>query len=262
MTSDPDLKATLRAALAQGRDEMDAPTPEELIAYHEGLLAAAERASLERRLGAFPEAARALRDLARFPEVERPAGIAPVSEKELAAKWEEFLRRAEPKGESAKADGAAPAPRWMPPPAPGRRPVRWRLAAGLTAAAVASGTLGALMGRGPWRPVPKPQAGVELLQLAPEGTGAERGTAKGERPPAAGAPLFVVLELPARSAVVTYVIEIVGPPRSHWQGRAEPTALRTLQVTLPAGYLVPGSYRISVRAPNGGEVTRYQFEVE
>ncbi|MFP5287044.1 MAG: hypothetical protein ACLGI9_14985, partial [Thermoanaerobaculia bacterium] len=74
--------------MAAKREELGGPpTPEELLAYRDGRLDPAARQSVEARLALHPDAARALADLAAFPEVEPAPGTAELSDEEVEARW-------------------------------------------------------------------------------------------------------------------------------------------------------------------------------
>ena len=88
------LVSAVRAALAGRRRELARPpSPDELVAYREGRLNPAERERVEQALGAFPEAARALRDIAAFPAVEPADPADRLSQEDVDARWEAFRRR-------------------------------------------------------------------------------------------------------------------------------------------------------------------------
>jgi len=67
-----------------------APSAEELLAYRDGVLDGEERTRLEVRIAAFPDAARALEDLAAFPDVVPAPGVEPPSEEEIDRGWRSF----------------------------------------------------------------------------------------------------------------------------------------------------------------------------
>lgn len=279
MGGEPDLKAALRALLDQGREEMEPPSPEELIAYRDGLLSARERAAVEERLAVFPEAARALGDLARFPDLEPPPDAEPLSEERLDESWRQFRTRLEA-GASEKPEGEP-----AEPPSPRSREVAgipaWRQILGpvpgpvwastaVLAAAVLGWTFGLLSAPSLLPPVHAPEAGVPVLELAPESrTERDAGSPRSRVPE--GSSLFVVLELPPGPRARRYEIEIEGPGDRVWTGTAAPSDFGDLHLGLPRDYLTPGEVRITVRRPatvgpvDTGSAKRepavYRFEV-
>src|SRR5436309_13901561 len=80
--------------MARKRDELGGPpSPEELLAYRDGRLEPAERQRMEARIAVHPEAARALADLAAFPDVEPASGTPELSDEEIGARWQAFRQR-------------------------------------------------------------------------------------------------------------------------------------------------------------------------
>ncbi len=82
-----DLDKSLKAIMAVKRDELgEPPTPEELLAYRDGRIDPAERRRMEARIAVYPDAARALADLAAFPAVEPAPGTPEASPKKRSAR--------------------------------------------------------------------------------------------------------------------------------------------------------------------------------
>src|SRR5690349_19328485 len=107
-----DLDRAVKTIMASKREELGgAPTPEELIAYHDGLLDPAARQSVEERLAVHPDAARALADLAAFPDLE---GAPELPDEEMDARWEAFRQRSERAPESLRKPAARPPSRRLP----------------------------------------------------------------------------------------------------------------------------------------------------
>src|SRR5258708_36384544 len=80
--------------MATKRDQWgEPPSPEELLAYRDGLLDPAERQRIEDRIAVYSDAARALADLAAFPEVEPAPGTPELSAEDIAARWLTFRQR-------------------------------------------------------------------------------------------------------------------------------------------------------------------------
>lgn len=70
-------------ARAQTDEPGESPTPEELLAYAEGTLGAAESADLKERLALDPEAVDELLDLYRFEDLEPPSSDRAISQQDV-----------------------------------------------------------------------------------------------------------------------------------------------------------------------------------
>ncbi|HSS50120.1 MAG TPA: hypothetical protein VLX28_14375, partial [Thermoanaerobaculia bacterium] len=83
--------------MATKRDQWgEPPSPEELLAYRDGRLEPEERLRMEARIAVYPDAARALADLAAFPDVAPAPGtpeLSDLSEDEIGARWQAFRQR-------------------------------------------------------------------------------------------------------------------------------------------------------------------------
>jgi len=111
-----DLAATREAIMARKRKELgDPPTPEELLAYRDGRLDPAARERLEAQIAVYPDAARALADLAAFPDIEPGPGVPEISDEEIDAGWETFRQRLEKLPRPAPAPARPRTPRCAPP---------------------------------------------------------------------------------------------------------------------------------------------------
>lgn len=131
--NDSDLATAVKALAREARHQMGpAPTPEELVAYHDGGLSEAERERLEERLAVDPEAARVVLDLDAFPGVEPVDASRRLTPEQSAAQWRALRRELEQSDLIPKKE-----------PAPVVRP---RFAAAGTARALAAVLLTAVVG--------------------------------------------------------------------------------------------------------------------
>src|SRR3954468_21816061 len=77
--------------MAAQRNELgEPPSPEELLAYRDGRLDPEARQRIEDKIAIYPEAARALADLAAFPDVEAAPGTPELSDEEIGPRWQTF----------------------------------------------------------------------------------------------------------------------------------------------------------------------------
>jgi anti-sigma factor RsiW len=263
-----DFVASLEAIMAVRREALrEPPTPEELLAYRDGRLDEAERRALEARIDAFPEAARALTDLAAFPDVEPAPGAPVVTEEEVGRRWHEFRRRLEAASRSPGARrrrGGAPTP--PAPAAMRRRAFRWlptrSLAAAAGAALVAGLAAGFVTGRLLRDARPEPRVNVAIVELVPVGEGRVRSAGP------------ETVEVAAESEAVVLVLGLAEPPEEGqfsdfraemldargarvWSRRGlRPTALGDFHVALRREGLEPGVYRIHLDGLAEGKASR------
>lgn len=251
------LAAAARAVLARRRRELvTPPSPEELIAYHEGRLAPTERERVERALGAFPEAARALRDMAAFPAVAADQPADRLSPEQVAARWQAFRRRlagAREAGEvesgGAIAVGGAAAS--SGPPVARRRTfrpgLRWLIPATIAAVVLLAAVAVWRSGRS----APRPAVNVAMATLSPLPAPGERGGAGREVSlPAAElrSGLLLRLDVVGVERYSEYRLAVAGAEgRVSWRAsglRRRPDD--TLTVFLPPALLAPGRYRLEL----------------
>lgn len=254
--------------MARKREELGgAPTPEELLAYRDGRLDTAARESIEARIAIHPDAARALADLAAFPEVEPGPETPELSDDDIAARWQSFR----PQLEALPRSAPAPAPRVAPVTEVARRqPLPWRFPAAAAAVLLLAAGLGLgyLAGRAS---VPKPELRPALnptiAELAPVGEDEVRAAPDPVEMLPGSEELVLVLALPAAPVSSAYAAEILNPEgRNLWSGEGlHPTPLGTVQLSFPRDALAPGSYRIQLfglEASGRREVGRYEVRVE
>jgi hypothetical protein len=85
----------LKAAIAEEAAELrssaeDHPGPDQLLAYQNGELTAADRDHVQEHLAFCPDCARAVLDLTDFPEVAPAGEVSDVSEHQVMAEWRRY----------------------------------------------------------------------------------------------------------------------------------------------------------------------------
>jgi hypothetical protein len=234
---DEALDAALRDLARERRRSLgDDPSADELADYLAGALPPEEEERIQEHLALCPECASLVVDLAALlqpPAEAPPAAALPAGEREQA--WERLAWRLRTAGGSA----TAPSRRWR------GRPLA------LAASLILGIGLGVLGGR-LIRPADRPRADVALLELAPEGAGAQRSTetARRFRLPARAGRVALLLDLGDLRRFPRYEVDLVAPDgRVAWRER---DALRaedgTFLLELPAtAVATSGRYRIRLR---------------
>jgi hypothetical protein len=253
-----DLAATREAIMARKRKELgDPPTPEELLAYRDGRLDPATRERLEAKIAVHPDAARALADLAAFPDIEPGPGVPDLSADDLDAGWTAFRER------------LATLPR--PTPAfvrPVPRRSTWN-PAWLAAAAILLLSVGLGIGyrAGVTSEPAGPYRNVQITELEPVTGDGFRAPADPIKLPETTEALLLALVLPGTEEFSSYTVEILdrngAPHRS--ADRLVPSDLGNLQISFPREAFAPGEYRIDLfgvdRAGGRRKVARYELRV-
>jgi hypothetical protein len=237
--------------MARERGELgEAPSPEELLAYRDGLLSPEQREILERKIDAFPQAARALADLAAFPDVEPVPGVREIGPEELTARWVEFRRLLAP-------------PQRQPFPL-----ARWAMAAGLLAALGAAGAAGFLAGRSAEHDRRRAAINVVVAELVPRAEGSLRSEGAGERVEVGreAEALVLVLSLAEPESFPSYGVEILDRrERSAWKGEGLlPRLPGRFVLVFDRGVLAPGAYRIKLTGLSASTTTTlaiYELEL-
>lgn len=263
MSGHDDFVTAREAIMARKREELgEPPTPEELLAYRDGRLDPAARERLEARIAVYPEAARALADLAAFPDVDPAPGTPALSDEEIDAGWDAFRRRLETL------------------PRPGPIPIRqipgrsiWR-STGLQAAAailllsIGLG-IGYLAGRTS-RTTPQsagPARNVVIAELEPVADDGFRAPAASFELPEGSEALLLTLALPGTEEFSGYAAEVFDRDDTRqWSGGGLlPSSLGTIQVSFPREAFAPGIYRIDLfgldEAGGRTRVARYELRV-
>jgi hypothetical protein len=242
-----DLGKSLKAIMATKRDELGGPpSPEELLAYRDGRLDPAERQRIEERIAIHPDAARALADLAAFPDVEPAPGTPNLSDEEIGDRWQAFREKLP--------ELPAPTPAIEIRARPGRRglPLTLKLAASVLMGLAIGGIVGFLSGRSS-QDLPDSAINVRIAELAPEDEGGSRSAPSTLEMPAGSEELVLVLSIPAQKDFSDYEAEIVdGQGVRVWAREGlRPTAMGTFQVSFRAGALKPGPLRLRLYGREG-----------
>jgi hypothetical protein len=248
-----DLDGALKAIMAAKREELgEPPTPEELLAYHDGTLDPAAREELEARLAVYPDAARTLADIAAFPNVEPAPGTTVLSEEEVEARWQGLKKILTP----------FPSPIALPTPGRGAPPpsLKLQLAAAASLALVVGAVGGFFLGRA-FRPSDS-AVNVAVAELAPVEEGARAG-ARDVELPRDSEELLLVLGLPADADFPKYRAEILnaGGARVWAREGLRPTPLGTLHLSFRRGALAPGMYRVRLYAQAKTPVAAYDLRL-
>jgi hypothetical protein len=251
-----DLGKSLKAIMATKRkDAGEPPSPEELLAYRDGRLDAAERQRIEERIALYPDAARALADLAAFPDLEPAPGTPELSDEEIDARWQTFRsklpeRPAPPPARATPAVEAAP-----------RRSLRRssfdpRLAAAALVILTVGGAAGFLGGRA--SRVPNESAiNVKIAEIAPQGEGGSRAAPVPLEMPEGSEELVLVLSPGAQKDFSAYEAEIVDSRGERiWEREGlHPTEPGTFQVSFRQGALKSGNLHLRLFGREGGTKT-------
>lgn len=256
MGGQEDLGKSLKAIMATKRKDVGGPpSPEELLAYRDGRLDPAERQRIEAGIALYPDAARALADLAAFPDVEPAPGTPELSDEEIDDRWQAFRSRLpeRPPAPPARATPAIEArPRW------GLRRTSFdpRLAAAALVILAVGGIAGFLGGRASRVP-PESAINVRIAELAPEEEGGTRAAPIPLEMPEGSEELVLVLGTRAQKEFPTYEAEIVDSTGARiWEREGlHPTALGIFQVSFRQGALKPGNLHLRLFGREGGTRT-------
>ena len=234
--------------MARKREELgEPPTPEDLLAYRDGRLDPAARQLLEAKIAVYPEAARALADLAAFPDIAPGPDTPELSDAQMDASWEVFRQRLEkvPRPPVSLTRRSVP-----------RRPIPWQwVAAAVLLLSIGLG-IGYLTGRGS-QPVPdvvvKPSLNPTIVQLEPLEQDSFRAPAAPiELPPTSGE-LLLILVLPGGQEYPGYSAEIRdGKGTRLWSGDGlRPTSEGTVGMSFPRSAFPSGVYQIHLFGRDG-----------
>lgn len=263
-----DFDNAIRAIMAAKREELGGPpTPEELLAYRDGRLNPAARQSVEARLALHPDAARALADLAAFPDVEPAPGTAELSDDEVEARWMALREKLPPIALRSPDIGEPPPahPETLSP-SPGRwegdgRGVRGEGPARSSALKLAAAVLlalgiGFLAGRASLPDPPEGAVNVTIAELAPVEEGGVRAVSETEISEDSEE-LVLVLGAPAGRDFPDYEAEILDADGARrWSRRGlRPMPLGTFQLAFRRDALPAGTYRIHLYGREGDRRT-------
>jgi hypothetical protein len=229
---------------------------DELVAYHEQELSAADAERVRDHLALCPECAGLLLELDAF-SAPSPAGAPDLTTAEVEAAWREL------------------APRLAEDPPPVVRLPRRRLVPVLPwalAAALFSGIVGlsiwSMALRGELRDRSQPQATV-MVDLRPAAEMLERSGPARRSAPSSRRTIALVLHPPhgseAYSSPVDLEIRKLGESgRVAWSARALQPENKVLVVTIPTGSLAPGEYHVLLYRVTAGkpeQPTEYELAI-
>lgn len=222
-------------------DSKTHPAPEELLDYHLGDLAEADRERIQDHLVLCEACSRTVLDLDSFPDVDPAREADRLAEFELAADWKRFREQT-----AAKRVRPAALP--------------WAVAASLLVAALGLSLWGVRL-REQVRELSGPRADVLVADLVPLGSEV-RGPEAGEvvRVPAWADRVLLILNLAARPDYPEYEVRVLGPDgREVWSRRGlRPSADGAFALEVPAGLLRGGAHRIRLL---GGSETVAEYGV-
>jgi hypothetical protein len=250
-----DLGKSLKAIMATKRKEAGGPpSPEELLAYRDGRLDAAERRRIEERIALHPDTARALADLAAFPDLEPAPGTPELPDEEIGARWQAF--RSKLPEHPAPPARATPAIEAVPRRGLRRSVFDPRLAAAALVILAAGGIAGFLGGRAS-HVLPESAINVRIAELTPEGESGARSAPIPLEMPDGSEELVLVFGTQAQKDFPTYEAEIVDSSGVRtWERQGlHPTALGTFQVSFRQGALKPGKLHLRLFGREGGTRT-------
>jgi hypothetical protein len=252
-----DLVAALQVIMAAKREKLgELLTPEELLAFRDDQMEPEARERIADEIALDPDAARALADLAAFPEVEPAPGTRIVSEEEIDAGWQAFRRRLPDRPAASMPPVSTPisTPLGAPPQrSPWRYPGLRLAAAALVGLAV--GWAAGFAGHS-WRGFPGPAINVQIEELAPSGSEDGIRSSESWRTLPEGIE-ELVLVLGARGGeerdFPQYEVEVADlAGRRVWARKGlRPTPLGTFHLSFHRGDLPPGSYRIDLYGSAG-----------
>ncbi len=253
--TESDLKASAQAVMAAALSRSDGhPSPDELVSYHAGGLAAAERERVLKHLAVCPECAGAVLDMTSFPDVEPQDPEDRFDAADVSRNWQRFRERL---GSDAATQPAEPPVKhrglWLPRIFSSPR-LAWTLAAVFLFTSLG---LAFLLVSGPptGEAGSSPRVNVTLAELVPEDEAVIRATGgQAVRVPAHARAVLLTLALVDPRSFPAYDVEIKAGEELLWSSveiRRSPEGLFTLEI--PRGFLPSGRYRIKVRGRDGDE---------
>lgn len=240
MGGQEDFVNSLKAIMAAKREELgEPPTPEELLAYRDGRLDPEQRRRIEAKLAVYPDEARALADLATFPDVEAAPGTPELTDEEIGARWQTFRQQLTklPETERPKATAAPAAVR--------RKLTPWWLAAAAMAA-LAVGWAGGFLTARASRDLPGTAINVQIAELTPIEDDGPRSAESAVAMPEGSEELVLILATEEERNFPAYTVEVVnteGVPILTREG-LHPAPLGTFHLSFRREALRPGTYRI------------------
>jgi len=242
-----DFLTALEAIMAKKREELgEPPAPEELLAYRDGRLDSEARELLESKIAVYPDAARALADLAAFPNVEPGPDTPELSDEEIGARWQTFrgrLAELPPPSRTEEPETRPRSARW---------PTSWSLAAAavlLLSIGLSAGYLAGRSGNSPGRKI-SPSLNVTIAELMPleDQEGGVRASAAPVQLEPRSDELLLILILPETKNFSGYAAQIFDRQgASLWSGDGLlPTTEGTFRLSFARDAFTPGVYRIDL----------------
>ncbi len=227
----------------------------ELAAYRERRLAADEVERVRDHLALCSECADLLLQEEAF--AAPAAAEAGLLAEEVDAAWSELAprladRRRLEEGEPDTRRKRAVLGPWPPSRWAESRILPWSLAAALLLAVAGLGDR-AISLHSQLEALARPRADAVVAELLPGDVTTRGGAPQGKRI-AAGRPAILLLEPSLAGPSPPYEVEIRGADGgTRWRGAARPDERGFFSVSLPAGRLPPGGYRIILSTTTGGE---------
>ncbi len=255
-----DWKATLEEILAERRQELaESPSIDDFIALRAGELSDDERRRLLEHAAVDPEVGRELFDVLRFPSDDSPV----PDEEGVGERWQALRERLVEEGDLPAKDAA---------PAPASRRPRWLpLAAMFLLGVAASLIVGRLRdpgGSGAGTPSTTPRINLSIVELLPMGDDASsvRGAPEVATVAADAGGLVVALAVPELAPSPDrgpYVLELTrGDGTTSTVGGLVPGIGGVFMLDLPREDLTSGLHQLRLLDRGGGQVARFQLEVE
>lgn len=231
---DPDIATSIKALAAAARRQAGSqPTADEINAYFDQTLSAAERKALQNRLALHPESTRALLDMAAFPELEP----APPDLEIPSLDWPSM--RAGLK--------AIDAPEAASSPSTASRFLAWGLAASILLSAGLAAWAYSLHAR--LQAFSRPRVAVAHSELVPLHHIERRSTIDHQtvEVPRGAGEVLLILTLGDRGTFSDYALTIADRPAPGtgiiWRGAGlTPSYYGTFDLQLPRGFLAAGTY--------------------
>lgn len=260
MDAEDILRGAIQAEADAARRRLGThPSPDELVAYQEGELAAENEECVQDHLALCRDCARVVLDLESFPDVEPVCEDDRVSGWQVAAEW----RRLAARDEIASSVKSSPRRPWSIVFSPG---FAYATAASILLAALGLGSW-VIQLRGQIDDLSQPRVNVFLSDLVPQKTGLERGPGDAIQVPAWADRVLLLLNLAEMRSFPGYLVEISDRDgRALWQNREiqrSPDGNFTLGV--PRRFLPAGKYGIALYGMEGEARTllaTYRMDIE
>ncbi|MCP4656634.1 MAG: hypothetical protein GY856_14570 [bacterium] len=259
-----DAEEILRGAILAEADEARQrlgthPSPDQLLAYQEGELAAEDQEGVQDHVALCRDCARVVLDLESFPDVEPVREDDRVSDWQVAAEW----RRLEARDEISPPVKSSPRRSWPMLFSPG---FAYAMAASILMAALGLGSW-VIQLRGRIDDLSQPRVNVFLSDLIPQKAGLERGPGDAIRVPAWTDRVLLLLNLADIRSFSGYFVEISDRDgRTLWSNREiRRSPDGNFTVGVHRRFLPAGRYRIALYGLEGEArtlVATYTMDIE